>query len=373
MSEAKEINIISFNIPYPPDYGGIIDVFYKIKTLHSLGVIIHLHCFEYGRPESKELENFCKSVTYYKRNKRFFYLFNKIPFIVLSRNNNNLFENIENSGLPVIFEGLHTSLYLHKEIKPEIKTMLRAHNVEHFYYKSLAFLEHLLWKKIYYWLESNKLKRYEPVVINSGCIAAISPGDFDYYNKMYGKTILIPAFHPYEKVESHVGTGKYILYQADLSIHENYLIAQIIIKIAPKFSLPLIIAGKNPNPALTRKIIEQNNVQLIANPSLVEMQELITNAHINILPGIQSNGVKLKLLAALYQGRHVVANDAMLKGSGLESLCHKAESDDEIVDKINSLISVPFHNSDILRREELLNQLYNNLVNAKMIINFFWQ
>jgi len=31
------LHIISFNIPYPPDYGGVMDVFYKIKALHDLG------------------------------------------------------------------------------------------------------------------------------------------------------------------------------------------------------------------------------------------------------------------------------------------------------------------------------------------------
>ena len=33
----KKIHIVSFDIPYPPNYGGIIDVFYKIKTLFELG------------------------------------------------------------------------------------------------------------------------------------------------------------------------------------------------------------------------------------------------------------------------------------------------------------------------------------------------
>ena len=30
------VHIVSFNVPYPADYGGVIDVFYKLKSLHSL-------------------------------------------------------------------------------------------------------------------------------------------------------------------------------------------------------------------------------------------------------------------------------------------------------------------------------------------------
>ena len=36
----KTIHIIVFDVPYPSDYGGIIDVFYKLKALHQLGVNI---------------------------------------------------------------------------------------------------------------------------------------------------------------------------------------------------------------------------------------------------------------------------------------------------------------------------------------------
>ncbi len=58
----RSINIISFNIPYPPNYGGIIDVYYKLKSLHNLGVKIYLHCFDYGRGIKNELEKICVKV-----------------------------------------------------------------------------------------------------------------------------------------------------------------------------------------------------------------------------------------------------------------------------------------------------------------------
>ena len=40
----KGINIVSFNVPYPPNYGGIIDVYYKIKALREIGCEVVLHC-----------------------------------------------------------------------------------------------------------------------------------------------------------------------------------------------------------------------------------------------------------------------------------------------------------------------------------------
>ena len=51
------LHIISFDIPWPANYGGVIDVFYKAKALSEKGVKVHLHCFQYGRKPNPFLEN----------------------------------------------------------------------------------------------------------------------------------------------------------------------------------------------------------------------------------------------------------------------------------------------------------------------------
>ena len=61
MTQNKEIHIVAFTIPYPANYGGVIDVFYKIKALYKLGVKINLHCFKYDRTDSIELNKYCKT------------------------------------------------------------------------------------------------------------------------------------------------------------------------------------------------------------------------------------------------------------------------------------------------------------------------
>ena len=53
MSITKEIHIVTFDIPYPVNYGGVIDVFYKIKALKEAGIKIHLHCFYHKRKKMK--------------------------------------------------------------------------------------------------------------------------------------------------------------------------------------------------------------------------------------------------------------------------------------------------------------------------------
>ena len=58
----KAVNIVSFNIPYPPNYGGVIDVFFKIKALSDAGFKVYLHTFIYDRTPSEELKRYCKKI-----------------------------------------------------------------------------------------------------------------------------------------------------------------------------------------------------------------------------------------------------------------------------------------------------------------------
>ena len=90
----KHLNIIALNIPYPANYGGVIDIFYKLRALYRCGVKIHLHCFEYGRAHTSELNSMCEQVFYYKRNTGLAANFSLLPYNVNSRRNNLLLENL---------------------------------------------------------------------------------------------------------------------------------------------------------------------------------------------------------------------------------------------------------------------------------------
>ena len=59
----KYLNIVSFNIPYPANYGGVIDVYYKLEALRACGVKLILHCLTwlpynvYSRKDHRLIEN----------------------------------------------------------------------------------------------------------------------------------------------------------------------------------------------------------------------------------------------------------------------------------------------------------------------------
>lgn len=351
-----EVEIVSFDIPYPPNYGGVIDVFYKIKSFRDAGIKVNLHCFEYGRKASVELENLCKSVFYYKRDISKTNLFRRRPYIVVTRTSDELKKNLLRNHNPVLFEGLHCCYYLDDKALKKRKKIVRTHNIEHDYYQSLAKVEKEIFKRYYFSNEAQKLRRYERILEDADGIAAISRHDKEHFEKKYKNVEVISAFHPNEKVNISEGTGEYVLYHGSLAVGENNKAGIFLAeKIFSGIDIPLIIAGNKPSQELRAVVAKYKNITLKTDVSTEDIYTLVKGAQINILPTFQATGIKLKLLSSLYSGRHCIVNSPMVKDTGLESLCRVNNNADEITGSVVELFSKPFTEKDILKRKHALN------------------
>jgi hypothetical protein len=109
------------------------------------------------------------------------------------------------------------------------------------------------------------------------------------------------------------------------------------------------------------------NIRLVADPSDQELDELIAQAQINLLFTKQATGIKLKLLHALFAGRHCLVNPEMVEGSGLEGLCTVTTSGRELEDKIHDLMLQTFDESQIRIRKKAL-QEFSNRASAEKIL-----
>lgn len=371
----RHLHIVSFDVPYPPNYGGAIDVYYRIKALHTLGVDITLHCFVYNdRKENRELNKLCKQVNYYQRDTSIVKQFHTLPYSVVSRKNNSLLNNLLKDNDPILFEGLMSCYYLnHTQLKSRLK-LFREANIEHDYYYALYKSSKSPRKKIYYWIESVKLKKFEKKLSAANILFPISQTDELYFLDKFGssKIKFIPCFHPNERVISKEGASDYILYHGNLSVSENESAAIYLCRnIFGKLKFPCIIAGMNPSQLLIKTAEEYKNINVISNPDFDAMSGLIENAQINILVSFQATGMKIKLLNTLFMGRHIVANNVMLQGTGLAELCHIANTPDKQIEVCNTLIDLPFTKKDMVKRENLLFPQYDNIEQAKKIIKEF--
>lgn len=371
--EIKNLNIISFNIPYPADYGGVIDVFYRLKAFSEAGIKIHLHCFQYGREESVELERLCEKVTYYPRSCSIIHQLSMKPFIVKTRSSNKLLNNLLENDWPILFEGLHSCYYLdHPKLINRLK-VVRSHNIEHHYYSGLADKATSLKDRGYFRIEAWKLKQFENVLQFANHIAAISEADKDYLQNKFGEVFLMLPAHPSDEVKIVSGKGNYVLYHGDLSTRENTDAALFILRaIAPKLDVRFVLAGKNPSNVLLKEVLAIGNAEIIGNPSHEEMQKLISNAHINLLPTFQTSGFKLKLLNALFNGRFCMGTPQLVEGTGLASACILKEKAYDFVTEIDRLMKMDFTNEMIEKRKALL-KTYSNSASIQYLLSIINQ
>jgi hypothetical protein len=371
--ETKKLHIVSFDVPFPADYGGVIDVFYKIKALHEAGVEIILHCFNYGRAIAPILEEFCIEVFYYKRNLSPHLLLLQTPFVVNSRNSQILLNRLAADNYPILFEGLHTCKILNNKLIEHKAKFVRTHNIEHDYYKSLSLAESKFSKKKYFALEANKLEKFESVLTHAQGIAAISKNDNLYLNTKGYNSVHVSAFHSNNKIKCKTGNGNFVLYHGNLAVAENDIAAKFLLeKVFSKTNIPLIIAGNKPSKELILLAQKNKNVQLKHTISNEEIIELIKDAQINFLPTFQPTGIKLKLLAALFNGRFCMANSQMVANTGLEKYCIVEDDLDRIINNLENYFIKDFNQTEFNFRKQIESSEFSNSYNCNKLIDLIF-
>jgi len=164
------------------------------------------------------------------------------------------------------------------------------------------------------------------------------------------------------------GRGNYILYHGNLEVAENsemfLSLAKNLLTGTPYF---VVVAGKNPSPGFQKRVARFPTVRLVANPSDQELDKLIAHAHINLLFTRQSTGIKLKLLHALFAGRHCLANPEMVEGSGLDRLCTVAGSMEESKILLVKLMGQAFSEQQVQDRKRALME-FSNRAGAEKIL-----
>jgi len=373
---SRHVHIVCLDAPYPLDYGGAVDMYGKIRALHQAGINIHLHYFDYkNRGNADELGRYCKTIHLYKRKlgrKGFSFA---IPYIVSSRTVPELVSNLSKDNHPVILEGIHCTGVLDSICNSKRKILVRLHNDENSYYRKLAQHEGNLIKKLYFLNESRLLKKYQSRLPKDCIYVCVSKKDAEVFREKYElpNVKFLPVFVCWSQVNCEEGTGNFCLYHGNLSVAENEKAAcWLLDKVFTKIKVPLVIAGKQPSRRLKKWADLCQHTCLVADPSEKEINDLVKKAHINILPSFNNTGIKLKMLHALYRGRHCVVNDAAVDGSELEAACHIGNNANALASIVLQLYHQPFGEEEIRLRRRILGDMFNNDSHAQKIIAWLY-
>lgn len=365
----KKLHVVSFDNPFPPNYGGVIDVYYKLKTLHEAGLDITLHVFEYGRQPSEELAGVCSRVIYYNRRTFVNPFIGSLPYIVSTRNDAALLQNLLEDQAPILFEGLHSCFFLDHPALAKRKKLVRMHNIEHDYYRKLEDVESNFFKKYFFAKEADRLQKFEQVLTHANAILAISPNDKKDLEARFKHVSLLPAFHANTQVSTMPGTGDYVLYHGKLSVGENDEAARFLVnQVFNDLDIKLVIAGHNPSAALKKAVEPYGHITLMQNITTDKINQLTHDAQINILPTFQNTGIKLKLINVLFQGRWVIANNYMVENTGLEELCLVTDDPGKMKEYVKELMAKPFTVAEAEARKAVLHASFTNAANIRMLL-----
>lgn len=298
------LHIISFDVPASPNYGGIIDVYFRILAL-SPHFTIHLHAFRKKNHKiyvSDEINEACSKIHYYNRKTNLSKHFSSLPFFVKSRESKSLVENILDLEGVILFEGIHTTAALkYLRNKP---VFIRSHNIESEYYGGLRRSTRSWWRRIYYFIEEFKLKKFESqVYADASGVVSISERDKLVIGRINSNTISIYPFtgnseQPSPQLINQNYEKDRIVFFGNLSVPENELAAMNLIKRVKRSRYNLSLLGKSPSKVLIN-LCRKQHIDLVENPSDAILHETIQSAEFTVLFSNQYSGVKLKLFTAL--------------------------------------------------------------------------
>jgi hypothetical protein len=358
---------VSFDIPYPPIYGGIIDVFSKIKYLKDNGYEVILHCFEYGKKQKNEtLLQFCHQVNYYPRKQVYRVFFSAIPYIIKSRSNKELLANLLLDDAPIIFEGLHTCFYLAHPALESRKKIVWLHNIEPQYYHNLSKFDQNLLYKIHYSVEAKKLKLFESKMKYATYIFTIHPDDVNYCKQFNNQVYHLPSFHLFDKLDIDIEGQDYVLTHASLDIVENnQAMYWLVSKVFAHLKHKVYIIGKKPKKSLLDLVSKYPHIHVFSDLSEEDYNLFVQKARVVVHFSMQNIGLKQRLIKSAFLARHIIVNEKMIYHEPLKSICHVVNEASEMQEKINELFDISLSEEYLKLRKDYIDNFLSNEQNFK--------
>ncbi len=362
----KNIHVVAFENPYPPNYGGVIDVFFKLQAFHKAGVGVYLHFFTSKRFELGPLTTLCKAVYVYRKKRNPLLFFSTQPYAVAIRTSKQLRRRIQQIPAPVFFEGLQSTGVIN-DMDFKVPVFLRLHNNEEAYYSGLAFSEKNFLKSLVYKIEALKFKRYEKHLKKFSKIFVISSNEKNVFSEKLTTTPihLITPFHPYSKTQKLSERGSFALFHADLTIADNQSAAAFVAQKFEHLPYKLIVAGSYCPNQLKKQIQKQDNVSFVNIENEATLKKLLAEAHLNILISFQHTGTKLKLFTALHNSRHCLINQNITDEQELQSLCFSFSKNDMFENLVHQAFETTYNNPS--KRDEVLGRFTSDAQMKKLL------
>ncbi|MBR9647294.1 glycosyltransferase [Clostridium tyrobutyricum] len=336
------IIFISAELPYPDNSGGRIYTWERLKQLKKNGNNICL----YTLVEENEFINLnvlntvCVETNVYKREKSYIKAVLNInkPYSVISRFINKMYydikEKINHDNVELIIIDIPEML-MNCPFDNDICKVVTQHNIEYETFRSISENSNDIFKKIAYYFEYIKMKRFEERYYNNNLIQGctfISNIEFKQFMSKFPNIDSVCVPQGYDVENSITSNTEFI----NKNIRNNIIFTGKMdyepniqaVKWFCKDILPLIkkeindvkfyIVGKNP----TNEVKGLANDSVIVTGKVASIKEYFNKTNLCVIPLKSGGGVKIKLFEALGNGKIVVTTSKGIEGTKFRNNKH---------------------------------------------------
>lgn len=323
----------------PANSGGRFATFKRIERLSKTEDIYIFYPYDNNDEikYEKELKKYCKGVYSYSRNENkksaLLNLF-KYPYTISSRNIKNMQNDIkiciEKNKIDVIIVDYPHMFVNLLNIKTNIPIILNEYNIEWKIYKTISNSQKNILKKVAYFIDSFRLKKYENKIakkFNIDTVTFVSSSDLEffknnyYYNKQKTKLELVPIGADLieisknkEKIEN---IQKNIIFVGKMSYGPNveaviWFVNNVFTKIHKQHdNVKFYIVGKDP----TENVLNLASENVIVTGMVDSVEKYYDLADLVVIPLFNGGGVKVKLLEAISHNKKIVATTKGVEGT----------------------------------------------------------
>ncbi len=320
-----KIAVVSGFIPTPPIFGGAIDVWERIKGLTSLGHEVDLVVTDKVNPTQKQIDEVNLHIRHFfftRRENHLQQLFSNLPLQFLSRKGLAFIDINQTYDLVILESEFCWPITLNKSISYK-KIVVRVHNIESHYFKMLGKSSSSLKEKIYYKMETSKIKRLSAKVFDKADkLWFISKDDLATV-ALLNKSVFMPfpinndIVVPTEKAENNVVFMGSLFMQNNTYGLDWYLknIHSLLIAEVPDYHFYIVGSLKEADKEIQEKYSHLPNVTFVVNAPC--LKQYYQKAKVFINPMFHGSGVKVKSVNALINGVPLVSTNVGAEGIGL--------------------------------------------------------
>lgn len=327
-----KILIISPDLPYPPNHGGRVDIWNRIKLLSKLN-----HEVDIAITSNEEFTNTADREQFYKYIGKAFFFPRKIKFLQFilgvpyqtsSRSSLEKFRSDTKYDI-VILESESTSSILNSPSIKNTKILLRIHNNESQYFSALFKSTKQPIKKAYYLYESLAYKRHtKKIKARSDAILHISSEELAAEkSENISKSFFLPPYINLDSLkEPSTSDNSQVLFVGNLFTPNNinglqWYLDEVHQKLlTSNKDYELVIAGNTKGKKIALTNLNQPRIRLYDSPA--NLDELYKTSTVFIIPLLEGAGVKLRAVNAISEGIAIVSTSSGIEGLNLKDGFH---------------------------------------------------